>query len=247
MIKKNHIYVQAREGSTRLPQKVLKLICNKSIFEHVIDRAKKISPIDNIFLLTGSYEKNKNLINLSKSLGIDYFCGSDENVLDRFYQASKKFESTNILRFTSDNPLIDPKIVNQALKIFLQNNFDILSPNRKPTLPKGLNFEIFKSKALEQSWNDMLKNHKNYEEFYQTFYPPVKNMLEKTNLKIFDYCLDENFSNLRLTVDYKEDFDLVTTIYEKLYKNDQYFDLSKILVFIQENPSILQINQKYNE
>ena len=130
--------------SSRLPGKAIKKICNKTILELIFERLKNISNIDKIILVTGSIEQNKPLIDEAKKINLNYFCGNEENILDRFYNASKKFPSNNIIRVLADCPLIDFELIDSALKIFQKNNFDMLSIARKRTFPHGLDFEIFK-------------------------------------------------------------------------------------------------------
>ena len=148
---KNHVFIQAHLASKRLPGKVLKKICGKSIVELIVERAYNIKNIDEIILVTGSVDKNNTLVDEAKKIKISYYCGSEENVLDRFFQASKEFNSDRIIRITADCPLIDFNIINIGMSIFDRNNYDILSNNRRKTYPHGLNFEIFKQSALHNA------------------------------------------------------------------------------------------------
>jgi len=242
---KNNLYIQARLNSQRLPGKVLKKICDKSIIELITERVSNIKKIDDIILVTGSEDKNKLILDEAEKIGISYFCGSEENVLDRFYEASQVFDSTNIIRITADCPLIDFNIVNKAISIFEENNYDILSNNRIRTFPHGLNFEIFTKKALQKSWEQALNFYENKEKFLKTFIPPTLNMLENEDFKNFDLINDEDLSNIRLTLDYQEDFELIKKIYEFFYFKNEKFDLKDILEFLNKNPELLKINKKY--
>jgi spore coat polysaccharide biosynthesis protein SpsF len=241
----NHIFIQARIGSKRLPGKVLKKICGKSIIELIVERVSKVEHIDKIVIVTGPKEKNELLINEIKKLDVNYFCGSEENVLDRFYKASLEFKSDNIIRVTADCPLIDFNVINKGFSIFKQNNYDILSNNRIRTYPHGLEFEIFQSDALKIARNDNFSLYKNYEEFYDIFIPPTKYMLEKKKFRNFDLLNDINISHIRVTLDYIEDLELITKIYDMLYNKNLYFGLDEIVSLLENNPSLQKINQKY--
>ena len=232
-------------GSSRLPGKVLKKICNKTILELIYERLKNISNIENIILVTGSLEQNQPLIDEAKKINLDYFCGNEENILDRFFNASKKYSSDNIIRVLADCPLVDFKLINNAIQIFNNNEFDILSIARKRTFPHGLDFEIFKKKALEISWNDKLNEIGNLDEFQSTFINPVKYMLEDKKFINYDLVNDENLSNIRLTVDFPEDFELVSIIYETLYEKNKKFTLEEILELLKQKPELLEINKKH--
>lgn len=243
---KKHLYIQARLCSERLPGKILKKICKKTLIEIIFERSKRIRGIDKIIVVTGPKEKNFQLINELKRLNIEYFCGNEENILDRFYNASLHFQSDIIVRITGDNPLIDSDTISKGLEIFEKNNYDILSVNRIPSFPHGMNFEIFRRNALFKSWKENLKQFNSKEDFYTTFINPVKHMLEKKEFLNYDMMNTEKLDNFRLTVDYKEDFLLVEKIFEELYKDKRYFGLQNIIKYLRENSSLLNINKKYS-
>ena len=242
---KTHIFLQARLKSAGLPNKILKKICGKTVFELIIERLKMVKNIDEIILVTDSENLNQSLIEKAKELKINYFCGSDENILDRIYQASKKFSSDTIIRITGDCPLIDFNLINKGLEIFYRLDSDILSVDRKRTYPDGFDFEVFKKEALKISWNDNLKKYKNQEEFYQIFISPAKYMLESNKFKNYDLVDKTNHSNIRLTLDYPEDLEFIKTIYEKLYITNKQFSFKEILHLLENNPELLRINQKH--
>jgi len=239
------VYIQASMFSERLPGKVLKKILNKSILELIVERVKQIKNFDRIILVTGPKEKNKLLLKEAQKLKIYYFTGSEKNILDRFYQASKKFNTDIIIRCTADNPLIDFNLINTGLEIFLKNNFDILGVDRKRTFPLGLNFQIFTKKALETAWKDNQDIHKG--NFDKIFIPPTRYMLEKRKFKNYTIISKKDYSDIRLTLDYQEDLEMISMIYQKLYPHNKKFGLPEILDFIKKNPKILQINAKHSK
>ena len=240
-----HIFLQARENSTRLPKKILKKISGKSILAFVVERMKNVKNIDKIILVTGSPECNPDLINESKKLGIEYFSGNEENILDRMFQASKKFDSNIIVRITCDNPLIDFRLINEALDIFLHNNYDIVSNNRKKTYPLGFNFEVFSQSALKKLWELEFSKLNNTHNFKKTFIPPTLGMLKSSNFQNYDMLNKEDLSKIRLTIDYSEDYEVVKTICENLYSKNKFFSLEDVLDLIRKKPEILEINKKY--
>jgi len=239
------VYIQANIFSSRLPGKVLKKILNKSILELIVERVQQIKNFDRIILVTGVKEKNELLRKEAEKLKIYCFFGSEKNILDRFYKASKKFNTDIIIRCTADNPLIDVNLINNGLEIFLKNNFDILGVDRKRTFPLGLNFQIFTKKALEISWKDNRDIHK--DNFDKIFISPAKYMLEKRKFKNYTIISKKDYSDIRLTLDYPEDFEMISKIYQKLYPHNKKFGLPEILDFFEKNPKILQINAKHSK
>jgi len=239
------VFLQARVNSKRFPAKVLKKIFDKSIIELILERLRKIKDVENIILVTGPLEKNKLLIDEAKKLNLEYFSGSEENVLDRIFQASLKINPDIIIRITADCPLLDFNVINQGLKIFKKNQYDILNNYRERTFPHGFDFEIFRKEALHTSWQDYRKKFKSEDEFYHTFITPAKYMLEEKKFKKYDLINDKNLSHIRLTLDHPEDLELITKIYGSLYKKNQEFALAEILELLKENPSLLDINKNH--
>ncbi|NDF47856.1 MAG: acylneuraminate cytidylyltransferase [Nitrosopumilaceae archaeon] len=239
-----HIFLQARVGSTRLPGKILKKICGKTVFELLVERLRNVKA-NKIILATGSLEKNNLLVNEAKKLGIDYFCGPEENVLDRFYTCANHFQSDNIIRVTGDCPLIDYNVINKGIGIFDSNKYDILSVDRVRTFPHGFDFEIFTKDTLIKSWNEMLGHFQSKEEFSSKFMPPTINMLQSNQFNNYDLINDKNYASLRLTMDYEEDFQLINEIYGSLYAKNKSFAFDEILQLFNERPRLLDINKKF--
>lgn len=243
---KNQIFLQVRIGSSRLPEKALLKIRGKTMVELIIERLRKVKDIDKIILVTGKKKINAPLIEETKRLGIDYFQGSEENVLDRFYRASLKFRPDNIIRIGGDCPLIDFNLINKGLKIFKKGNYDILSNCRVRTFPQGLDFEIFTTQALKLSWQEHFKEFKNKkEEFDKTFINPTNYLRKGKKFKNKDLINNLDLSGIRIVLDYKEDFQLIKKIYENLYQENKYFSTKEILNFLKVNPNLLKLNQKY--
>ncbi len=243
---KTQIFIQARMGSTRLPGKVLFKIGSKTIFSILVERLRQVSNIDKIVLVTSTNKNNDTLVKKAKRLGIDFFRGSEENLLDRFYQASLKFNPDSIIRITADCPLIDFNLVNEGLEIFKKGNYDILSIARIRTFPDGMDFEIFKTKTLEIAWQEnFLKFDRNKKKFDEAFLSPTDYLQMKKEFKNKDFVNKKNLSHIRLTLDYKEDFEVIKKVYENLYKKNKYFDLNEMLKFLNSNPNIYKLNEKY--
>ena len=145
-------FIQARVDSSRLPGKVLLKIKNKSILELIYKRLKKSKFISKIVFIIPNDNKNLILEKKLKNLKYEYFKGSNSNVLKRYYEAAKYFQSENLVRVTADCPLIDPFIIDKMISTFKKGNLDYISNNNPPTFAHGLDAEIIKIKALEKAY-----------------------------------------------------------------------------------------------
>jgi spore coat polysaccharide biosynthesis protein SpsF len=240
-----HIYIQARINSTRLPGKILKKICGMTILEIILERLKKVEKIDKIILVTGPKKQNSELIKEADRLNLEYFCGNEENILDRFYLAAQKFNSNVIIRITADCPLIDFELINHGLNIFLENKYELLCNNIPRTFPHGLDFEIFKKKHLTEMWNIKKDEFQNDELFLNTFINPIDDIFK--NLSDKTYCLTNkmDLSSIRVTLDYEEDFEVIKTIFEYYNDKNPFFGLSDLIFLKKILPNIFELNRKY--
>lgn len=234
--------VQARMGSTRLPGKVLMNIEGKTILSHVVDRVKQSKKIDEVIVATTTLEKDDVIIKELEKINCNYYRGSEENVLDRYYNAAKLYKGYIIIRITSDCPLIDPNVIDDMINYYLSHDYFMVSnaglqmENR--TYPRGLDTEIFSFELLEKAW---LNSDKNYEKEHVTLY------MYENEKNICFFKNDIDFSKYRLTVDTIEDFNLIKSIYEKLYIDKKYFYLDDIIKLLRENPQLYEINKNIEQ
>ncbi len=152
MKQKNLCIIQARMGATRLPGKVLMKVKGITLLQYEIDRARQAKKIDKIVIATSDKSADNKIENLFKKINIDCFRGSEDDVLDRYYQCSLQYpEYKNIIRITGDCPLIDPAVIDNVIMLFEKNEFDYASNVLSETFPDGMDVEIFTRNALHES------------------------------------------------------------------------------------------------
>lgn len=228
-------------GSSRLPGKVMKKVVGKPLLEHIIIRLQSCEKIDKIIVITSEEIENEPIKQLCNEINIDCFAGDEKDVLDRYYKAAIEFdlnENDSVLRITADCPLIDPKIVDAVIEKHLVEGYDYTTNTLIRTFPDGLDCEVFKLSVLNEMWdNAKLKSEREHVTLY------IKNNPE--NYKLGNFKQDDDYSNLRWTVDEKEDFILIKEIYEHLYDDEKIFLMEDILQLLDDNPSLLEINDMY--
>ncbi len=212
--------LQARMSSTRLPGKVLKTINNKPILEYEIKRILKSQKIDKLILATSNQKSDDELEQFSKRLGIECFRGDLENVLKRYYQCAKLYNADTIIRLTGDCPVMDSKVIDKALEIFENNNFDYVSNTIQRSYPDGLDVEVFGFNTLEYIYNNAKLDE---EKEHVTKY--IFNHLDA--FKIFNFKNDIDYSYMRWTLDTIDDFYFFKSIYERT--DDIYFPWKYVL------------------
>lgn len=217
--------VQARMGSTRLPGKVMKELCDIPVLMHVVRRIKKSRIINNVIVATTIKEEDNIIVDLMRKEHVDIFRGSEEDVLDRYYLAAKENNADIVVRVTSDDPLIDFNIIDDIVEKLITEKLDYCCNNMPRTYPLGLDCECFTFNALKIAWRNAKEK---YDREHVT--PFIR---ENSNLfKISSVKNDKDFSNLRWTLDTLEDYNYIKNIYENLYYLDNYFTTSQIIDFL---------------
>lgn len=228
--------IQARLGSSRLPGKILKKINNKTLLEFLIDRLKLSKKIDKIVIATTSSIKDKKILNILKQKKISYYTGSEKNVLQRYYRCAKKFNAKNIIRITSDCPLLDYRIVDKVVSKFEKSKVDYASNLLKFTYPDGMDIEVFNFKTLKETFLNTKSKH---DQEHVTTY-----MKRSKKFKLLNIPYKKNYSFLRLTVDHQDDLTLCIRIMEKL-DDKSFFSLEDIISVYKKNKFMFNINKKY--
>lgn len=234
--------VQARMASTRLPGKVMLDVCGKPVLLHIIDRLKACKFLDNIVIATTINKRDDIIFDLIKNYDNDIgvFRGSEKNVLERYYLAAKKFNADIVVRVTSDNPLIDPTLIDGLIREFLRKECDYASNSLNRTFPLGLDAEVFSLNALEKAYQSA--NH-DYEREHVT--PYIKENPDK--FKLFNVSNDINLSHLRWTLDTKEDFEFIKVVYQKIYPKKQMFLMNDVLDLLDKEPELIDINKNIEQ
>jgi glutamate-1-semialdehyde aminotransferase/spore coat polysaccharide biosynthesis protein SpsF (cytidylyltransferase family) len=225
--------IQARYNSTRFPGKVVKKINNKTILEILIKRLSRSKHISKIIVACSNNRNDKAIVTICRKLGVNYFIGSENDVLSRFYHAAKKYRGINIVRVTADCPLIDPKIVDDVINNFFFKNVDYASNVNPPTFPDGLDVEVFKFSVLKEAY---INAKKSAEREHVTPFIINNKKFKKFNLKnSIDY------SSLRLTLDEKKDLILIEKII-KYFRNNLNFSIKNILDLYKKKKNFFLIN-----
>ena len=226
--------IQARMGSTRLPGKILMKLNGINVLECLLKQISSSMKLDGVILATTLNKEDDKVVTFAKNNSLDYFRGDSNDVLDRFYQCAKKYSLENIVRITSDCPLIDPQIIDKTISLFLSNKFDYVNNFFERTFPFGTEVEVFSFSTLEKVWRDAKKNS---EREHVTTY-----IYDNPDIFSIGYIKNnENLSKLHWAIDRIEDLKFVQKIYEK--NSNHPILLNDILEILKNNPEIININK----
>ena len=240
--------IQARLGSNRLPGKVLKPILGRPMLWHIVERVRAAPTISEVVVAVPDNPANEALRQFCADNQIALFAGSETDVLDRYYRAAQQFKADPVLRITADCPLADPKLIERLIQTYHGGGYDHIGvasgagAQLRPEgrFPDGLDAECFGFSVLERAWHEATDPR---DREHVTRY--IWN--NKETFLCGELTADLVYPKLRLTVDHPEDFELVTKIYESLYREGRPFELSDVMKFLEKNPGLVDLNRKWTE
>jgi glutamate-1-semialdehyde 2,1-aminomutase len=226
--------VQARMGSTRLPNKVMKPINGIPMIGLLLKRLARSQELDQIIVATSMNFNNIPLVEYVRKLGFKCEQGSEEDVLDRYVQVAKKYHADVVVRITGDCPLVDSDLVDHIIRQFKAKDIDYLCNNYPPTYPDGLDIEVFSYKALIQARDE---SSDPFDREHVTPYFRKSDQFTTGTLKHIN-----DLSTLRWTVDEVADFEVIEKIFQYFYPRDN-FSWLEILELQRQNPHLFIINE----
>lgn len=227
--------VQARMGSTRFPNKVMREICGTPMIELLLNRLSSAKQIDHIILATSANKNNDSLVEHVKKIGFEVFQGSENDVLERYYHAARLHKPEIVVRITGDCPLMDPQLVDQLINKFVeQDNIEYLSNISPPTYPDGLDVEIFMYSALERAANEAVES---YDHEHVTPY-----IRESGRFLTHNIAFETDLSSERWTVDEPADFEVINAVFNHFSPRTD-FNWMEILALKEKCPEIFEANQ----
>ena len=227
--------IQARMNSTRLYGKVLKKLDEKnSVLYYVLKQIQASKLIDKIVVATSELDIDDSIVKIAKKMNVEVFRGSPTDVLDRHYQCAKKYSFDIIVRVTSDNPIVDPEIIDLAIKKYEENKFDMVTTCNKRSYPYGISVEVFSFAVLKESWKkSKLPSEREHVILY------IQN--KKNNFRIFNLINSKDLTHINCTVDNEADFKLVQEVVSNI--RERPILMKHLVELFEKNPQLLEINK----
>lgn len=237
---------QARYGSTRLPAKILKEVNGQTLLEIHLRRILQSKLISKLKIATTDEEGSKFIIEVADKVGVEYYKGSVEDVLSRFYHTAEQENPDYVVRLTSDCPLIDPAIIDKTIQFCIDNDCDYARTD-SASFPDGLDTEVFKFSALIKAYNQA-----NLTSEREHVTPYIWKNSSAWGGKIFESKKLENTqgvydaSEYRITIDEPEDFEVIKALIEAVGTDKGWKDYIDYLL---SHDDIKSLNSKfgYNE
>jgi len=230
--------IEARMSSSRLPGKVLMEVANKPMLEHLIIRLKKVPSLNEIIIATTTNKLDDEIELLAKKCDVNWYRGSENDVMKRVIDAAESCKAQIIVEITGDCPLIDPQIVEQAIRVFKFNNVDYVSNSHIRSYPDGMDVQVFSLEALKRSaklTNDDLDHE------HVTLH--IRNHPDLFSRIHLIAAPKDYWPELGLTLDEFDDYILLKKIIEYFGDNNPYFSCSEVINLLRNKPDWPEINQ----
>ena len=251
--------IQARMSSTRLPGKVLLDIDGQPMLARVVSRTSRAATVDEVIVATTRDASDDPVSAFCGKLGVRHIRGSQEDVLDRYYQAASQANTDVVVRITADCPVIDPSLIDEVVNTLLgrsstgSEEFDFAADRLPPpfsrSFPIGLDVEACTFTGLETAWNEATAAF-HREHVVPFLYEGVElhpqNPLLATGVSQRGFRIAllnhvPDYGAMRWTVDMPEDLDFVRQVYARFGGRDD-FSWKDVLSLVQSEPALAAIN-----
>lgn len=232
--------IQARTGSTRLPNKVLRPLAGKPLLTRMVERVTAAELAGTIVVATTTDSTDDPIATLCRSEGINCFRGHPDDLLDRHYRVGLEYSAATVIKIPSDCPLIDPAIIDRVTRFYLADpeTYDYVSNLHPATFPDGNDVEVMTAAALEAAWREARRPLEREHTTPFLWENPDRFHIGNVEWEIgLDYSMTH-----RWTIDYEEDYQFISSVYDALYPANPAFGLADILKYLAENPQVAALN-----
>lgn len=228
--------IQARMGSTRLPGKTMMTIEGEPLLGHLVKRIKAANYVNDIIIATTVNKRDDEIVEFAINNNLKFYRGSEDDVLDRFYNACLEFSVDTIVRVTPDCPLLDPRVVDIVISKYIEGNYDYVSNVIIPTFPDGLDTEVFSFKSLKKAWYEAkLLSEREHVTAYIIKHP--------NKFRLFNVKKEgENLSWMRWTVDTQRDLEFIRAVFLTMKCRNGIFYSEDVIDALKNKPDLMKIN-----
>lgn len=223
--------IQARIGSTRLPAKTLRILHERPLLGHIIERVAAAKLVDEIVVATSTDVGDNPIEELARRMGVGIFRGSETDVLARYHGAAHACGADVVVRVTADDPFKDPEVIDQAVSLLVSGRYDYCSNTIHPTFPEGIDIEAFTFEALDKAHCEAVLNSER-----EHVTPYIWKRPEQ--FRVHNFKNTEDLSGLRWTIDYQADLEFAQAVYRRLYPSKRIFLMKDILNLLCREPAL---------
>ena len=209
------------------------------MLEHLVRRLSSVRLLTEIVIATTTNDLDDQICNLANKLNVKFFRGSENDVMERVIKAAESISADVVVEVTGDCPIIDPRIVEQSIKIFSKNSADYVSNAHIRSYPDGMDVQIFKLNTLKKS--SKMTDKKLDREHVTLHIRNNPNLFSHLHIEAPDECF---WPELGLTLDELKDYELLKKIIEYFEPTDPFFSCLDVINLLRNKKSDwLEINK----
>ncbi len=235
--------IQARRGSSRLEGKVMLPLLHKPLLLRMYERVCRSQLCGSVIIATTKNPEDDMIADLCRQEGMECYRGHQNDLLDRHYQPAKIVSADVVVKIPSDCPLIDPAIIDQVIGFYLDHadTYDYVSNLHPASFPDGNDVEVMSFNCIDKAWKEATKD---YEREHTT--PYIWENPDKFRIGNVLWESGKDFSQShRWTIDYREDYEFIRAVYQRLFPSKPHFGLQDILELLRNDPSLMTLNKEY--
>jgi spore coat polysaccharide biosynthesis protein SpsF len=233
--------IQARCSSTRLPGKILLPLAGAPLLARMVERVRAAPRVGEVVVATTVDSADEATEELCRKHDIACYRGHATDLLDRHLRCAASRNAEVVLKIPSDCPLIDPAVIDRVIERYFASEVDFASNLHPASYPDGQDVEVVALPALERAWAEASHD---FEREHTT--PYIWEHPEKFRLLNVAWETGQDLSmSHRLTIDYREDYELIRLIYENLFAQNPLFGLAEIMELLDRKPELRAINARY--
>lgn len=203
---------QARMGSTRFPAKIMERVQDRSLLQMHVERIKQAQLVDAVMIATTTNAGDQAILDFAAEHQCFGYAGSEDDVLDRYYQSALQHRPEWCVRVTSDCPLVDPSLMDEIIRTAMERNLDYYSNTLVEAFPDGQDIEVFKFAALEKAWCEATLTSDR--EHVTPFIKKNSSFFDRETFSSDNHSCDRDYNKVRLCVDEPRDLDVVAKLIE---------------------------------
>jgi len=215
--------VQARMSSQRLPNKVLHEVAGKPVLQYLLERLTYCDHLDEIIVATSVEDSDQPIADFCHRNNVKYYRGPLSDVAGRFDKVLDKYKFDAFVRVNGDSPLLDQRLIEQGISLFLDGDYDLVTNIMPRTFPKGQSVEVLRTKTFKRTYRRM-REKEDLEHVTRYYYQHI----EEFHIK--NFTLKENLNYIGLSVDTPEDLDNFVMILSNMKKPHWEYSLDDILM-----------------
>ena len=219
---KTGIIMQARMSSRRFVGKVLHDVAGKPMLKYTLERLRHCRHENTIVVATSREDEDTRLVDFCDVEKVACYRGSLDNVADRFKRTIEQYQFDAFVRVNGDSPLLDQRLIDDAVKVFMAGEYDLVTNVMPRTYPRGQSVEVLRSQAFLEGCERMV-SAEDLEHVTVFFYA------HREEYRIRNLVWDSELSYVRLCVDTDDDMNLFSEIVARMDKPHWAYNLSDVM------------------